>query len=210
MNSALFTAFLLATVVLIVIPGPNVLLIVSRSMRYGVRAGLVTVAGTAFAQAQQLVITALGLASVMAVLADGFEILRWVGVAYLIYLGIQAFREKPVPAAGDGAAPQAPAMKTSKMFWQAFVVSWTNPKVLGFCAAFFPQFIDPALPTGPQLWTMCAAFLAIAVALDSSYAVVGGRLLGKLKSARAQRIRNRVTGGLLVAAGLGLALVRRN
>lgn len=206
MNWTLYSAFIAASMLLIVIPGPNVMLIVSRSMRFGVRAGLITVAGTAFALAQQLAITALGLASAMAILSDGFEILRWLGVAYLVYMGVQAFREKPVPP--EAAAVTAP--RTQHMFLQAAFVAWTNPKLLAFYAAFFPQFLDPALPAGPQLWAMCGAFLAIALAFDSGYAVIGGRLLGAFKSERAQRIRNRISGGILIAAGAGLAMVRRN
>jgi threonine/homoserine/homoserine lactone efflux protein len=207
MNWTLFSAFAAATALLIVIPGPNVMLVINRSMRFGVRAGLITVAGTAFALAQQLAITALGLASAMAILSDGFEVLRWLGVAYLVYLGVQAFREPPV-APGSEIPVQAPQAK--RIFFQGMFVAWTNPKLLAFYAAFFPQFIDPALPAGPQLWAMCAAFLVIAVVFDSTYAVVGGRLLGAIKSERAQRIRNRITGGCLIAAGVGLALVRRN
>ena len=205
MNWTLFSAFIAATAVLIIIPGPNVMLVISRSMRFGVKAGLITVAGTAFALAQQLAITALGLASAMAILSDGFEVLRWLGVAYLVYLGVQAFREKPVPP--EAAAVTAPG--TGRMFLQAAFVAWTNPKLLAFYAAFFPQFLDPGLPAGPQLWAMCGAFLAIAVLFDSGYAVIGGRLLGAVKSERAQRIRNRITGGMLIAAGAGLAMVRR-
>ena len=207
MNWTLYTAFAAATALLILLPGPNVLLIVSRSIRFGVRAGLITVAGTAFALAQQLAITALGLASAMAVLSDGFEVLRWLGVAYLVYLGIQAFREKPLPPEAQAALPPP---QTRRIFLQAMFVAWTNPKLLAFYAAFFPQFIDPALPAGPQLWVMCATFLVIAVVFDSTYAVVGGRLLGTIKSERAQRLRNRITGGFMIAAGVGLALVRRN
>lgn len=205
MNWTLFSAFIAATAVLIIIPGPNVMLVISRSMRFGVKAGLITVAGTAFALAQQLAITALGLASAMAVLSDGFEVLRWLGVAYLVYMGVQAFREKPVPP--DAAAVPAPRIR--HMFLQAAFVAWTNPKLLAFYAAFFPQFLDPGLPAGPQLWAMCGAFLVIAVLFDSGYALIGGRLLGAFKSERAQRIRNRVTGGMLIAAGAGLAMVRR-
>ena len=207
MNWTLFSAFAAATAVLIIIPGPNVMLVISRSMRFGVKAGLITVAGTAFALAQQLAITALGLASAMAILSDGFEVLRWLGVAYLVYLGVQAFREKPVP---PEAAAAVTAPRAGRMFLQAAFVAWTNPKLLAFYAAFFPQFLDPALPAGPQLWAMCGAFLLIAVVFDSAYAVIGGRLLGAVKSERAQRIRNRITGGMLIAAGAGLALVRRN
>ena len=96
------------------------------------------------------------------------------------------------------------------MFWQGFFVSWTNPKVLAFYAAFFPQFIDPNLPAGPQLWAMSAAYMAVQITFDSGYALFGARVLGAMKSLRAQRLRNRITGGLFIAAGAGLALVRKN
>lgn len=204
MNASLFAAFVAATAVLIAIPGPNVLLIVSQSLRHGPRAGLLTVAGTSFALAQQLLVTALGLTSALAFLAEGFEILRWAGVAYLLFLGIQAWREKPAPA--DAAVPD---ISPSRHFWRAQFVTWTNPKLLAFYAAFFPQFIDPALPAGPQLWLMCAAFLAVQVVLDSGYALLAGRLRGLLNGPRAAVARARVTGSALIAAALGLALVRR-
>jgi len=183
-----------------------VLLITSQATRHGVRAGLAGVAGTSFAQVQQLAVTALGLTTFMAVMAEGFELLRWLGVAYLLWLGVKAFLEKPRE---PGAAPAAPR-GLRRMFWQGFFVSWTNPKVLAFYAAFFPQFIDPALPAGPQLWAMGLAYMAIQITLDSAYALFGARVLGAIRSAPAQRWRNRVTGGLFMAAGLGLALVRRN
>lgn len=207
MNSDLFAAFIVATIVLIIMPGPNILLIVSQSLRFGPKAGLTTVAGTSFAQAQQLVIVALGLTSFMAFLADWFEVLRWLGVAYLLFLGIQAFREKPETET-PSAVNRTPGAN-ARRFWQGFFVSWTNPKVLAFYVAFFPQFLDPTLAPAPQLWTMCVTFLVIAVVLDGTYALMAGRLGHRFSGVRAQRVRNRVTGGLLILAGLGLALVRK-
>lgn len=209
MNPDLFAAFVAATAILILIPGPNVLLIVSQSMRFGARAGLLTVAGTSFALAQQLAVTALGLTSVMALMADGFEVIRWAGVAYLLYLGIQAFREKPMDLAEADAQARAPG-SAGKRFWQAFFVTWTNPKLLAFYVAFFPQFVDPAMPAEPQLAMMCLAFLAIQMGLDTGYALLAARVRGALTGIRGARIRNRVTGGFLMAAALGLALVRKN
>ena len=208
MNWTLFSAFVAATAVLILIPGPSVLLISTQAARHGTRAGLACVAGTSFAQVQQLAVTALGLTTFMALMAEGFEVLRWLGVAYLVYLGVQAWRTPPAPVAANGTGQAGASIR--RMFWQGFFVSWTNPKVLAFYAAFFPQFVDPALPAGPQLWAMCAAYMAVQITLDSTYALLGARVLGAMKSLRAQRLRNRLTGGLFMAAGAGLALMRRN
>ncbi|MEK9673198.1 MAG: LysE family translocator [Rhodospirillaceae bacterium] len=128
MNTDLYLAFVLATVVLIVIPGPNVLLIVSQSLRFGRGAGLMAVAGTGFAQAQQLLVVGLGLSSFISFMVDWFEVLRWLGVAYLLFLGVQALRQ-PIT---DEAAEARAKTSANRRFWQAAFVSWTNPKVLAF------------------------------------------------------------------------------
>jgi threonine/homoserine/homoserine lactone efflux protein len=89
------------------------------------------------------------------------------------------------------------------------MVNGTNPKILFFYAAFFPQFIDPALPGIGQMIILCLTFVTIATILDGGYALLGGRLRGLLQDQRRQRLRNRLTGSLLIGAGLGLALARR-
>lgn len=205
MNLELYLAFVLATAVLIVIPGPNVTLIVANGMAYGARRALVTVAGTQAAQAVQLVVVALGLASLMAVMAHWFEWLRWFGVAYLLWLGVQRWRARPV---GEGPA-DPPGARPRVLFWQGFLVSLTNPKVLFFYAAFFPQFVDPALPAGPQLAVLCASFLVIAALLDGGYAVLAGRARRWIADPKRQRLGNRITGTILIATGAWLALARR-
>lgn len=191
---------------LIAIPGPNVMLITSHALASGPRAGLWTVAGTGAAQVCQLLITALGLTSLLLVLSGAFEALRWAGVAYLVYLGLRQFRAAP-----DGSHPMA--RRGRSLFWQGFWVSWANPKTLLFFAAFFPQFIDPALPAGPQLVLLCITFQTIAILIDGGYALLAGRIGRRLRnglgSERGTRLRNRLTGGLLLGAGLGLALIKR-
>ena len=92
---------------------------------------------------------------------------------------------------------------------QGFVVAATNPKTLLFYAAFLPQFIDPAGAVGLQMALLCATFLAIALTFDSSYALLAGRLRPLLQTRRGALLRGRVTGTLLVGAGLGLALIRK-
>jgi threonine/homoserine/homoserine lactone efflux protein len=205
MNLDLYLAFLLATTVLILIPGPNVTLLVANSLAHGPRRALITLAGTSSAIALQLLVVALGMSSLIQVLAQWFEWLRWAGVAYLIYLGIQQWRAAPL-ALHDLESVTA---RSGRLFWQGVLVSATNPKTLLFYAAFFPQFIDPASPPGPQLALLCITFLMIATMLDGTYAILAGQLRPWLGTRRHARLRNRLTGSFLIAAALGLALARR-
>ena len=206
MGVDLYLGFVLASTLLILMPGPNVTLLVATSLSYGARRALATLAGTSTAIVLQLVITVLGMTSLMALLASGFEWLRWAGVAYLIWLGVRQWRAAPV--ALEDVDPQA--VPARALFWQGFLVSATNPKTLLFYAAFFPQFLDPAAPAGPQLVLMSVTFLVVATVLDGGYALLAGRLRHLLRGRRRARLRNRVTGSLLIGAGLGLALARRS
>jgi homoserine/homoserine lactone efflux protein len=205
MDLDLYLAFLLATTVLILIPGPNVTLLVANSLAHGPRRALVTLAGTSSAIALQLVVVALGMSSLILLLAQWFEWLRWAGVAYLIYLGIQQWRAPPL-ALDD---LERPAARSGALFWQGVLVSATNPKTLLFYAAFFPQFVDPAGAPGPQLALLCTTFLVVATILDGAYAILAGQLRPWLRTRARARLRNRLTGTFLIAAALGLALARR-
>ena len=199
----LYLAFVLACVILIVIPGPNVALIVANSVAHGARYGLVTVAGTSSAVLVHLGLTVLGASAVMAFLAASFDWLRWMGVAYLLWLGLSAWRAPAADLARVG--PQARSARL--IFGRGFLVGLTNPKTLLFYGAFFPQFITPGPEASGQLLLLAATFLVIATALDGAWALLASRLRTLLVAH--VRLRNRLTGGLLVGAGLGLALARR-
>jgi homoserine/homoserine lactone efflux protein len=201
----LYLAFVLASTVLILLPGPNVTLLVATSLTYGARRALTTLAGTSSAIALQLLITVLGTTSLLLALAAGFEWLRWAGVAYLVWLGIRQWRAAPV--ALDDVDPAA--ISTRRLFWRGFVVSATNPKTLAFYAAFLPQFLDPARPPLAQLLLLSATFLMLATVLDGSYTLLAGRLRSWFRGRRRARLRNRLSGAFLIGAGLGLALARR-
>src|SRR5208337_5465701 len=123
------------------------------------------------------------------------------GVAYLVWLGFRAWREP----AGDlsRTRPVSPA----KTFGRGFFVSLTNPKTLAFYAAFLPQFLDPAAPLGPQMAILSVAFVATALVIDGGWAVLAGR--ARFVLGRFGRARNRLTGGVLIGAAVGLALTRR-
>jgi homoserine/homoserine lactone efflux protein len=204
-SSELYLAFVLAATVLILIPGPNVTLLVANSLTYGPRRALITLAGTSLAIALQLIVVALGMSSLILVLAAWFDWLRWAGVAYLVWLGIRQWRARAV-ALDDVEVPLA---ATGALFWQGVLVSATNPKTLLFYAAFFPQFVDSTSAPGPQLALLCITFLVLATALDGTYVLLAGRLGPWLRGRRRARLRNRIAGTLLIGAGFGLALARR-
>ena len=147
MNIELFTAFLLITIVLIIAPGPIVTLIISTGVMQGRRAALITVAGTTLGNAVVLATIASALGWVHAHADLLFSALRWTGAAYLIWLGIQAWRH-----AGEG---DTRLMETGRTrFMRGILVALSNPKTIVFFTAFLPQFIDPHLPAGPQLAAM--------------------------------------------------------
>ena len=200
----LFAAFVLAVTVLMLIPGPNVALIVANSVTYGVRYGFLTVAGTSAAMVVQLGLTALGMTELLGSLGHWFEWIRWIGVAYLIYLGVTQWRAPPLDLTKIAPEPRS----ARKMFTRALLVSLTNPKTLFFYGAFFPQFVVTRHHVGAQVAVLTATFLLLAVLLDGCWALAAGRARGLL--ARHGKLRNRISGGLLMGAGVGLALARKS
>src|SRR5262249_10347791 len=137
MHSELYFGFIVASTILIVIPGPNVSLIVANSIAHGTRYGLLTVARTSSAIVVQLALTALGLSATLGTLADWLEWIRWSGVGYLLYLGIRQCTAAPVDL--TRTAPQPRSFRAIAL--RGFLVSLTNPKTLLFYGAFFPQFV---------------------------------------------------------------------
>ncbi len=202
MNIELFTAFILITIVLIIAPGPIVTLVISTGATQGTRAALTTVAGTTLGNALLLGGIAFGLDWVRTHADLMFEALRWTGAAYLVWLGVQAWRH-----AGEGAQRLMEAGRTR--FVRGLLVALSNPKTIVFFTAFLPHFLDPRLPAGPQLAVMCVVSVALAGVSDCAWAVAAG--LGRawfMKPARA-KLLGRLSGTVLIGGGLWLSLARR-
>ncbi|MBI1774491.1 MAG: LysE family translocator [Proteobacteria bacterium] len=200
----LYLAFVLATSILMLIPGPNVALIIANSVAYGARYGFLTVAGTSSAMVVQLGLTALGMSAALGTLADWFEWIRWLGVLYLVYVGLQQWR---APATDlTQTRPQPKSFRA--IYARGLLVSLTNPKTLLFYGAFFPQFVVVNDTMAAQIVLLSATFLFLAVFWDFGWAALAGRVRHLL--ARSGRLRNRISGGLLIGAGIGLALARRS
>jgi len=198
-DPALLLGFIAAVTLLMLIPGPNVALIVANSVTHGVRAGLATVCGTLAAQALSLALVCAGLTALLQEVGAWFGWLRWLGAAYLIWLGVRQWRAAPPDLEGIAAQP--------RLFVQAFLVSLVNPKTLIFYGAFFPQFITLDRPVMPQAALLSVVFLAIALVIDSGWVLVASKVRPLL--ARRGRLTGRLTGGILVGAGAALALLRR-
>jgi homoserine/homoserine lactone efflux protein len=203
MHVSLYLGFVLASTILILIPGPNVSLIAANSIAYGTRYGLLTVAGTSSAIMVQLAFAMLGLTATLDILAGWFEWLRWIGVVYLVYLGIRQWAAAPLDL--TRTRPQPRSIRAIAV--RGFLISLTNPKTLLFYGAFFPQFLAPDAPIVPQVVLLSVTFLGIAATLDTGWALLAGRVRGVL--AIRGRLRNCLSRGFLVGAGIGLALAHR-
>jgi homoserine/homoserine lactone efflux protein len=177
-------------------------LVISTGATRGVRAALTTVAGTTLGNALLLAAIALGLNWVHAHADLLFTALRWTGAAYLIWLGVQAWRH-----AGEGAEQILETGRTR--FVRGLLVALSNPKTTVFFTAFLPQFIDPRLPAGPQLAAMCVASVLIAGASDCAWAVAAG--MGRAWFMKPSRVKmlGRLSGTVLIGGGLWLSLARR-
>jgi homoserine/homoserine lactone efflux protein len=201
MNWHLFTGFLVITLILILTPGPVVTSVISTGATRGTRPALVTVAGTSSGTATLLALIAFGLSWVLTHAVYLFELLRWVGAAYLIWLGIQAWRH---------AGSQAPVASGNEVhFWRGFLVALANPKTIAFFTAFLPQFVDPTRPAAYQLTVMCIVSVLLAAISDSCWAIASG--LGRawfMKPERA-RILGRTSALTLIGGGIWLSLARR-
>ena len=196
--------FAVASLTLIAIPGPSVIYIVARSLEHGRSAGLVSVLGVEAGALVHVAAAALGLSAVLVSSATAFTLVKWAGVAYLLFLGVQALRRPPAP-------PPARVRKASRgrLLRQGMLVNTLNPKVALFFLAFLPQFVDPERGSvAGQVALLGLLFVALACASDSAYAVAAGSVGERLRRSEAvQRSVDRISGGvyLLLAAAAGLS-----
>lgn len=205
-NPELFAAYFAAIVVLFLIPGPIVTFVLAQSLSHGSRTGLAAVGGAALGNACLIVLSGIGLTAFLSLMAGIVEWVRWLGVAYLIWLGLREWRAALARAT---AAEAPPAPRHRHVFGGGFLIAITNPKTILFFAAFFPQFLDSALPLAGQIAAMSAAAILIAPVCDSLYALGAGRARRWLTAPRTACVRQGITGTLLIGTAAGLALARR-
>jgi threonine/homoserine/homoserine lactone efflux protein len=193
-------AFCLASIALAIVPGPTVTVIVANSLRYGARAGLMNVAGTQAGAVIWLVIAALGLQALIALMGVWFDLLRYAGAAYLIYLGIQLLRSK-----GDLAVASERARPRGSFFLQGFVVILSNPKMLVLFGALIPPFLSKGGNAGQETLILGVTFAVIAAFSDSLYALAAGKAGAWMTQSRIRAVEI-MSGIFLTAGGTWMAL----
>lgn len=191
-------AFVAASAVLLAIPGPTVLLVISYALGVGRKPAAAIVAGVALGDLTAMTASMLGLGAVLATSALVFTGLRWLGGAYLVYLGIKLWRV-PVGAAEFRAAPTAGPLR---MFAHAFAVTALNPKGIIFFVAFVPQFLDASRAFLPQVGILVSTFVVMATLNSLGYSLVASAARQRLRQPRVQRVVNRTGGSLLIGSGM--------
>ena len=195
MSLELWLAFVAASALLLVIPGPTILTVISYSLAHGRRANVPLVAAVA-----------LGLGAVLASSAFWFAVLKSAGGLYLIYLGVRLLRRGV--ASAEIAAPAAPGSRW-RLFANTWLVTALNPKGIVFFVAFLPQFVTPGADAARQLWILAATFVLMAIVNATLYAVFAAAAHRMLTAPRAQRGFNLAGGTLLAVAGVWALLARR-
>jgi len=198
-------AFTAASGILLAIPGPTVLLVISYALGHGRRPAAAIVAGVALGDLTAMTASMVGLGALLAASAALFTLLRWIGGAYLIYLGIKLWRA-PVSAADT---PEAPPVMPQRMFWHAYAVTALNPKGIIFFVAFVPQFLIASQPFWPQVAVLEATFVTLAIVNSTLYSLLAAAARQRLRQPRLQRAVNRSGGSILIGAGIFAAVWRR-
>ncbi len=206
MSLELWLAFSLASIVLLVVPGPTVMLVVSYALGHGKRSAWATVPGVMLGDLTALSVSLAGAGAVLATSATLFTILKYVGAAYLIWLGIKLWRAEP-----KLEVPQDPGARKNarSMFWSAYIVTALNPKGIIFFIAFLPQFVSPAQPVVPQLIILGATFLALATTSVAIWAMAAGEMRARFRKPQTLKLVNRFGGGFMICAGFLTAAARR-
>ncbi|NQU60643.1 MAG: LysE family transporter [Rhodospirillales bacterium] len=185
-------------------PGPNAAFTVGVTTRFGTRSGLTTALGFGTATGIYVALVGLGLGTLLLASAAAFEVLRWIGVGYLVYLGIMFW--KATPEADDKTDIPASA---SRLYFQAIMISLTNPKAALYFTLVLPPFLSADTPTGPQLFVLALTSVVVSFIVYGTYTLAADQLR-RWTPTRSQAVaRNRLLGSLFIGAGAALALIDR-
>lgn len=201
-------AFVATAAVVLAIPGPTILLVISYSLTHGRKVAGATVAGVALGDFTAMTASMLGLGALLTTYADLFTVLKWIGAAYLIYLGIKLWRA-PVNAASVEEAQADATVKPARIFLHTYMVTALNPKSILFFVAFLPQFLDVTQPFLAQMVIFEVTFLVLATLNAGLYGLLASSARNTIRSPRVQRAVNRTGGTLMIGAGFLAAGMRR-
>lgn len=203
-DSTSLMIFIAASLALLIIPGPAVFYIIARTLEQGRLAGLISTLGITFASVIHVIFAALGLSALILKSAVMFNVIKYLGALYLIYLGLRTLLAPDRPL----SKPKIQSAPLSKLFWQGFIVNMLNPKTAIFFLAFLPQFVDPGNGSVPRQFIMLGMiFVVLAVTSDSMYAILAGTAKQLLtRSSRVARIQTIFSGLIYLALGISTAL----
>lgn len=207
MSIELWLGFVIASMVLLIIPGPTILTVISYSITHGYKARIPLIIAVTLGDSTALFLSLVGLGVVLAESAFWFQVIKWAGGLYLLYLGVQLLR---AGAKGDAIDFSSASPSSKKLFWNTYLVTALNPKGIIFFVAFLPQFINPAADASMQLWILAVTFVALATFNASLYALFAGQARRFLSSPRALRGFHFSGGGLLSIAGIWALTVKQS
>lgn len=196
--------FVCATFLISAMPGPNMLHVMTQSMRHGFGQAFFTMAGCMLALLSLFGLSAMGMSALLAALPQLLTVIKVGGAAYLIWIGIKAWRDDSAPVYIDAETIELRRKTPYELFRAGFLISISNPKALIFAAAFFPQFVSPVAPKAPQFAILLVTFVVIESGWYMTYATGGRTLARYLRRPEWQRHVNRVSGALFVLFGLSL------
>jgi len=206
MSIELWITFVIAAEIILVIPGPTIILVVSQAIAHGRQSVIPLVAGVLAGDFTAMTLSLVGLGAVLSASATLFVILKWIGALYLVYLGIKLWRSDPV----DRQTPMATRHGSAgSLFKGAYIVTALNPKSIAFFVAFLPQFINHQAPTPMQFLILGSTFLIMATVNAALYAVFAGHLRDTLKKTWIRRCFDRCGGTALIGAGVLTAAMER-
>ncbi len=202
-----FIPFILATTLILIIPGPTIILVISQAVTHGRKSVAPLVTGVLIGDLTAMTLSLLGLGAILSTSAILFTIFKWIGAVYLLYLGVKLWTSKPNDHSTQYRAKNSSARS---LFQSSFIVTALNPKSIAFFVAFLPQFINPLKPVLSQLTLLGGTFLFLATVNAALYAIFAGQLSEHIKKARVRKWFNRCGGSALIGAGILTAAVQRS
>lgn len=206
MNSEVLLAYIVAVIIVVSTPGPNIVLIINDSIKHGFKKSLLTILGIKLGTSFLFLISLSGLTALLSMFSSLFAIIKWAGVCYLVYLGasqiLSSLKEKSLGNRYED--------ENNNLFLKGFLVSVTNPKGLLFAGAFFPQFLNNQLAIGPQVVILCGGFLVISFVIEISYAYASDTTGRLFATENFKKITDQISGAFLIMFGIGLSFVKKN
>lgn len=204
-----FAAFVLASIILLIIPGPTIIMVISQALAHGRKVALASVLGVGLGDLLATSLSIAGAGALLAASASLFQILKFVGAAYLIWIGYRMWRAPVnIPTISEAEASDK-AGSAGVIFRDSFLITALNPKGILFFVAFVPQFIDPALPYTPQAATYVLTFTALGVVNAALFAFAAAGARQTIRRPKVMKAAMRTGGSLLMMAGAAAALTRR-